>query len=98
MDEEGKDDESSRKATLAEEEDTNIVPDSPHRLLIMRFRQNIQDIVNHPAFDVIVIVLILLNTVVLATYHHGIDAQSECVLDSVNLVSEDGVLVKFVLY
>ena len=46
-----------------------------------------RDIVAHSGFDVVIVVLILLNTIVLAVYHYGIDAEFRHVLDNVNLVS-----------
>ena len=47
-----------------------------------------RDITAHPAFDAVIVVLILLNTIVLSLYHHGIDAKFRHVLDYVNLVSK----------
>ena len=50
-------------------------------------RQRMRDITAHPGFDAVIVVLILLNTIVLAVYHHGIDPQFRHILDNVNLVS-----------
>ena len=50
-------------------------------------RQRMRDITSHPGFDAVIVVLILLNTIVLAVYHHGIDPQFRHILDNVNLVS-----------
>ena len=50
-------------------------------------RQRMRDITAHPGFDAVIVVLILLNTIVLALYHHGIDAKFRHILDNVNLVS-----------
>ena len=50
-------------------------------------RQRMRDIMAHPGFDAVIVVLILLNTIVLAVYHHGIDPKFRHVLDNVNLVS-----------
>lgn len=51
-------------------------------------RQRMRDITAHPGFDAVIVVLILLNTIVLALYHHGIDPEFRHVLDNVNLVSD----------
>ena len=45
-------------------------------------------ITSHSTFDVVIITLIGLNTIVLALYHHGIHPQFRNVLDYVNLVSK----------
>lgn len=45
------------------------------------------DITSHSTFDVIIVILILLNTIVLALYHHGIGPEFRHVLDYINLVS-----------
>ena len=45
-------------------------------------------ITSHSTFDAVIVVLILLNTVVLALYHHGINPDFRHVLDYVNLVSD----------
>ena len=50
-------------------------------------RERMRDITTHSAFDAVIVVLILLNTIVLALYHHGIDPKFRQVLDYVNLVS-----------
>ena len=50
-------------------------------------RKRMRDITAHPGFDAVIVVLILLNTIVLAVYHHGIDPQFRHILDNVNLVS-----------
>ena len=50
-------------------------------------RDRMRDITTHSAFDAVIVVLILLNTIVLALYHHGIDPKFRQVLDYVNLVS-----------
>lgn len=50
-------------------------------------RQRMRDITAHPGFDAVIVVLILLNTIVLALYHHGIDTKFRHILDYVNLVS-----------
>lgn len=52
-----------------------------------RMRQCLNDITSHSTFDVGIVVLILLNTIVLALYHHGIDPKFRSILDWVNLVS-----------
>ncbi|XP_078349240.1 sodium channel protein 1 brain-like [Oculina patagonica] len=49
-------------------------------------RQRMRDITAHSGFDAVIVVLILLNTIVLALYHHGIEAEFRHVLDIVNLV------------
>lgn len=54
-------------------------------------RERMRDITTHSAFDVVIVVLILLNTIVLAMYHHGIDPKFRQVLDYVNLVSRLGI-------
>ena len=51
-------------------------------------RQSLKDLTSHSAFDVAIVTLILLNTIVLALYHHGIDPEFRQVLDNINLVSE----------
>ena len=50
-------------------------------------QKRILQITAHSAFDVIIMVLILANTVILALYHYGIDPAFERVLDRINLVS-----------
>lgn len=49
-------------------------------------RQRMRDITAHSGFDAVIVVLILLNTIVLAVYHHGIDPKFRHILDNVNLV------------
>ena len=51
-------------------------------------RKCMQQITSHPAFDVVILLLIVLNTVVLAMYYHGIPAQFRRVLDILNWVSK----------
>ena len=51
-------------------------------------RKCMQQITSHPAFDVVILLLIVLNTVVLAMYYHGISAQFRRVLDILNWVSK----------
>ncbi|XP_068729717.1 sodium channel protein 1 brain-like [Montipora capricornis] len=48
-------------------------------------RQSLKDLTSHSAFDVVIVTLILLNTIVLALYHHGIDPEFRQVLDNINL-------------
>ena len=57
------------------------------RSLLKRIRQGMRDITSHSAFDVVIVMLILLNTIVLALYHHGIHPEFRHILDYVNLVS-----------
>ena len=45
-------------------------------------------ITSHPTFDTVIVVLILLNTVVLAMYYDGINPDFRHVLDYANLVSD----------
>ena len=54
---------------------------------IETIRQRMRVIMTHSGFDAVIVVLILLNTIVLAVYHHGIDAKFRHVLDNINLVS-----------
>lgn len=54
---------------------------------LKRIRQRMRDITAHSGFDAVIVVLILLNTIVLALYHHGIDEEFRHILDNVNLVS-----------
>ena len=51
-------------------------------------RKCMQQITSHPAFDLVILLLIVLNTVVLAMYYHGIPAQFRRVLDILNWVSK----------
>lgn len=51
-------------------------------------RQGLKDLTLHSTFDVVIVTLILLNTIVLASYYHGINPEFRQVLDYVNLVSE----------
>lgn len=57
------------------------------RNFLQKVRQWMYDITSHSTFDVIIVILILLNTIVLALYHHGIGPEFRHVLDSINLVS-----------
>lgn len=54
---------------------------------LQKVRQWMYDITSHSTFDVIIVILILLNTIVLALYHHGIGPEFRHVLDYINLVS-----------
>ncbi|XP_015747869.1 PREDICTED: sodium channel protein 60E-like [Acropora digitifera] len=49
-------------------------------------RQGLKDLTSHSTFDVVIVTLILLNTIVLASYYHGINPEFRQVLDYVNLV------------
>ena len=51
-------------------------------------RKCMHQITSHPAFDLVILLLIVLNTVVLAMYYHGIPAQFRRVLDILNWVSK----------
>lgn len=51
-------------------------------------RQGLKDLTSHSTFDVVIVTLIMLNTIVLASYYHGINPEFRQVLDYVNLVSE----------
>ena len=51
-------------------------------------RKCMQQITSHPAFDLVILLLIALNTVVLAMYYHGIPAEFRRVLDILNWVSK----------
>jgi len=51
-------------------------------------RKCMQQITSHRAFDLVILLLIVLNTVVLAMYYHGIPAQFRRVLDILNWVSK----------
>ena len=55
-------------------------------------------ITSHSTFDAVIVVLILLNTVVLALYHHGINKDFRHVLDYVNLVSDTSSLPQLPSY
>ena len=52
-----------------------------------RVRKCMNDIISHSTFDVVIVVMILLNTIVLALYYHGIHPDFRHILDYVNLVS-----------
>ena len=51
-------------------------------------RRCMHQITSHSAFDFVILLLIVLNTVVLAMYYHGIPAQLRRVLDILNWVSK----------
>ena len=51
-------------------------------------RKCMHKITSHSAFDLVILLLIVLNTVVLAMYYHGIPAQFRRVLDILNWVSK----------
>ena len=51
-------------------------------------RKCMHQITSHSAFDLVILLLIVLNTVVLAMYYHGIPAQFRRVLDILNWVSK----------
>ena len=54
---------------------------------LKRVRKCMHDITSHSTFDAVTVTLIVLNTIVLALYYHGIHPQFRNVLDNVNLVS-----------
>lgn len=56
-------------------------------------RQRMRDIISHSTFDVVIVLLILLNTIVLALYYHGIHLEYRHILDYVNLVSDNTLFV-----
>ena len=51
-------------------------------------RKCMRQITSHSVFDLVILLLIVLNTVVLAMYYHGIPAQFRHVLDILNWVSK----------
>ena len=52
-----------------------------------RVRKCMRVITSHSTFDAVIVTLIVLNTIVLALYYHGIHPQFRNVLDNMNLVS-----------
>lgn len=51
-------------------------------------RKGLKGLISHSTFDVVIVTMILLNTIILALYYHGINPDFRQVLDYVNLVSE----------
>ena len=60
-------------------------------------RQRMRNVTEYAAFDAVIIGVIMLNTIVLGLYHHGIEKSFENVLDMCNLVSSNNLrlLLKF---
>lgn len=52
-------------------------------------RKSMRAIAASALFDAVIVGIILMNTVVLALYHHGINKSFEKVLDLANMVSEE---------
>ena len=68
---------------------TNVVTCLNKFPFLKLLKKHMRSIAESALFDVVIVSVILMNTVVLALYHHGIDKSFENVLDVCNMVCEN---------